>query len=102
MLNVLLIIFIYSRCVVVNYCLHWSGIKTLDMKLELKHLAPYLPYELQMYCETMNGCETFKWTLQPNNIDDVLGFQNKPILRPLSDLQKKLRLMGKVLFLLIN
>ena len=62
------------------------------MKLELKHLAPYLPYGLQMYCETMNGLETFKWTLLPNNIEDVLGFQNKPRLRPLSDLTENINL----------
>lgn len=67
------------------------------MKLELKHLAFYLPYRLQMYCETMNGCETFQWTLQTNNIDDALGFQNKPILRPLSDLTKEIEMpFGKI------
>lgn len=56
------------------------------MRLKLKHLAPYFPYGLQIYCEGMNGCESFKWTLLTNNIEGILGYKNKPILRPLSDL----------------
>jgi len=62
------------------------------MKLELKHLAPYLPYGLQMSCETMNGLETFKWTLLPNTIEEVLSFKNKPILRPLSELTNEIEI----------
>ena len=64
------------------------------MKLELKHLAPYLPYGLK----TLNG-----W----NNIEEIIGLKDEtyfikggnvyaygdiqdcnPILRPLSDLSK--------------
>lgn len=68
------------------------------MKLELKHIAPYLPYNLMLYDER-----------QENKIDKMIGlFQDtidfeywspidfgrienyKPILRPLSDLYKEI------------
>jgi hypothetical protein len=65
------------------------------MKLELKHLAPYLPYELKIKTkhgfdtmETLNGWlvngdheESYSYEDHPN---ETLEF--KPILRPLSDL----------------
>lgn len=55
------------------------------MKLELKHLAPYLPYELKI----LNGWGDVK-TLKYFHLDDEgNGFIKhvKPILRPLSDLR---------------
>ena len=58
------------------------------MKLELKHLAGYLPYGLQMYWEDSNGVVMDSWTLQADNVTFVLINQNKPILRALSDLKK--------------
>ena len=57
-------------------------------KLELKHLAPYLPYGLKMYSENLKGDNVYQWKLKPEHIEDALAFQNKPILRPLSDLTK--------------
>jgi len=56
------------------------------MKLELKHLAHYLPYGLKMYWENLDGSKIDPWTLRPDSLSTVLDFQNKPILRPLSDL----------------
>jgi hypothetical protein len=67
------------------------------MKLELKHLAPYLPYALRIKTkhgfhtmETLNGWlvngdheESYSYEDHPN---ETLEF--KPILRPLSDLSK--------------
>jgi hypothetical protein len=63
------------------------------MKLELKHLAPYLPYELKM--EKIKGFEDIR-TMGSDinnsstivNIGACIRLQYKPILRPLSDLTK--------------
>ena len=69
------------------------------MKLELKHLAPYLPYSLKIKTKygwatmitlnewNVNGdCEdSYSYEDHPN---EVLEF--KPILRPLSDFKKDL------------
>jgi len=63
------------------------------MKLELKHLAGYLPYELKIQTSSSNYKETYTlFSL------DIFGFgfkegelfliRCKPILRPLSDLTK--------------
>jgi len=59
------------------------------MKLELKHLAPYLPYGLKIYMEDLRShVKPFSWELGiETNLKQVLDFQNKPILRPLSDLK---------------
>jgi len=59
-------------------------------KLELKHLAPYLPYGLKFYIEDLRShVKPFSWTLGvETNLGEVLENQNKPILRPLSDLTK--------------
>jgi hypothetical protein len=68
------------------------------MKLELKHLAPYLPYGLKIKTkhgfdtmETLNGWlvngdheESYCYEDHPN---ETLEF--KPILRPLSDLTEE-------------
>ena len=56
------------------------------MKLELKHLAPYLPYGLKFYWEQLDGTPNKPWTLTINSIEFALENQNKPILHPLSDL----------------
>ena len=68
------------------------------MKLELKHLAAYLPYELKIYQEDLREhVKPFYWVLgKQTNIKDVLEFQNKPILRPLSDLTKEINHDGIV------
>ena len=47
-------------------------------KIELKHLAAYLPYNLQI--QASNGD---KWTLTSKNLDFALRW--KPILRPMSE-----------------
>ena len=59
------------------------------MKLELKHLAPYLPYSLKIktgnLIREMIPCDIHnsKYT----SIDNIIqGIGHKPILRPLSDL----------------
>jgi len=66
------------------------------MKLEPKHLAPYLPYELNLEGISVIGPRTFKGIdlSIPNgpHVLDLNGHafkftQIKPILRPLSDLQ---------------
>ncbi len=71
------------------------------MKLELKHIAPYLPYGLKFYNTDMEV--DFKLTIQeesePNTIDleNVISMQDvyKPILRPLSDLTKEIEHNGE-------
>lgn len=61
------------------------------MELELKYLAPYLPYGLKIYQEDLREhVNTFSWELNiETNLKQVLEFQNKPILRPLSDLTEE-------------
>ena len=54
-------------------------------KLRLEDLAPYLPYKLQIYYETISG-DVRNWTLRDGTINEALLNQNKPILRPLADL----------------
>ncbi len=62
------------------------------MKLELKHLAPYLPYGLKGNYELSDVVPTAKHELRDKElrIDCVDFFLKyaKPILRPLSDLKK--------------
>ena len=63
------------------------------MKLELKHLAPYLPYGLKIINVSLFQNNFKKYisnlVLIPSNIEiglkDVDGISNKPILRPLCD-----------------
>ena len=57
-------------------------------KLELKHIAPYLPYKLKIYYELVNDRNQLDWELTCTNVDFLLMNQNKPILHPLSDLTK--------------
>jgi len=63
------------------------------MKLELKHLAPYLPYGLKLSYGCIIGVENDCIdTLWVDNISHPFKgygtFVVKPILRPLSDLKK--------------
>lgn len=70
------------------------------MKLELKHINPYLPYGLKI----RNNKTTFEMIHQfkPNDLNVIslrgvleLPFENKPILRPLSDLTKEIEVNGE-------
>lgn len=71
------------------------------MKLEMKHLAPYLPYDLKCQSNIAFDYETIL-ELGSINVNDEATFSNrekaigiwtfadfKPILRPLSDLIKE-------------
>lgn len=59
------------------------------MKIELKHLAPYLPYELNMVgCQSKMSAEILQ-----RFIDN--DFEITPILRPLSDLTKEIEHNGE-------
>ena len=65
------------------------------MKLELKHLAPYLPYDLEFYVQHANGTRLNNWCMTiDTDLRAVLEQQNKPILRPLSDLTKEINMDG--------
>ena len=57
------------------------------MKLELKHLAPYLPYGLRIF----NKDNKSSYVLSTGSIDRVTELPEifKPILRPLSDLTER-------------
>ena len=62
------------------------------MKLELKHLAGYLPYGLKMYDQKTTGIRELKgFTSKWKASSDL-----KPILRPLSDLTKFCEVLGFV------
>jgi hypothetical protein len=70
------------------------------MKLELKHIAPYLPYGVKFYVfddpkfekdylkKYPNGQSRVDITIS-NVIDKIFKDRYKPILRPLSDLTKE-------------
>ena len=64
-------------------------------RLELKHLAPYLGYAIKMYQEELNSKVCIPWVLKPDAVISVLENQNKPILRPLSDLVKQIEINGE-------
>ena len=69
-------------------------------KLELKHLAPYLPYGLNMYYAGKKGSsiidgniEPYTSEMRPVSMMPMLRNEKglyKPILRPLSDLTKEI------------
>jgi len=65
------------------------------MKLELKHLAGYLPYGLKIHYELINDRKQLDWELTCDKVYFCLDNQNKPILRPLSDLTKEIEVNGK-------
>ena len=73
------------------------------MKLELKHLAPYIPYDLK-YCRVGKNISTLKEEIKymgivsttgtVHNLNNTLfgdfaSMKYLPILRPLSDLRNK-------------
>jgi len=69
------------------------------MKLELKHLSPYLPYGLQIstddvgedWIETVIGLN--KEAIE-TSVGNYWDYTVKPILRPLSDLTKEIEHKG--------
>jgi len=74
------------------------------MKLELKHLAGYLPYGLKVYRENKSiesdtflivGASKINVFLQNNGLAVVDMERIKPILRPLSDLTKEIEVNGE-------
>jgi len=70
------------------------------MKLELKHLAGYLPYGLKIQTNSTNYKETYTlFSLDPFGFgfkEGELFFKRcKPILRPLSDLTKEIEVNGE-------
>ena len=69
------------------------------MKLELKHLAPYLPYELSLVARNVVS-ETPKRIYGKLTAMNIMSLAEgdtlyKPILRPLSDLTKEITVSGK-------
>ena len=67
------------------------------MKLELKHLAPYLPYGLPIepiYKSTFMGGYNQR-ILDTSILDNYELEEIKPILRPLSDLTKEIEFNGE-------
>jgi hypothetical protein len=70
------------------------------MKLELKHLAPYLPYELKILngkeYDIVNGIDNKTViSLFRGHLENFTTIENvKPILRPLSDLSKVINIDG--------
>jgi len=72
-------------------------------KLELKHLAPYLPYELKVQTTSSNITKIRTVIIEEYGSDELIGIShimkyqihNKPILRPLSDLTKEIEVNGE-------
>lgn len=68
------------------------------MKVELKHIAPYLPYGLRIHVlndidnvyetETLKGLTNDGFETEYGHYE--FGHKDKPILRPLSDLTKEI------------
>ena len=57
------------------------------MKIELKHLTPYLPYGLVWSVSEVDDNRPYNREMTLLNIRELIGYtQRKPILRPLSDL----------------
>lgn len=67
------------------------------MKLELKHLAPYLPYNLR---QTLSLDLRQTELMQPCHLSDIEFYYHlnsrKPILRPISDLHKVIKILDDV------
>lgn len=67
-------------------------------KLELKHIAGYLPYKLRTIRVFYFEGEGNSWVdeLEPHNINSLFNDpRKKPILRPLSDLTKEITVNGQ-------
>lgn len=69
--------------------------------LTLEHIAPYLPYGLHIIHPDIDG-EQIQLIMDPAgssrdtlSIDDVLKYDCKPILRPMSDLTRPIKIDGK-------
>ena len=67
------------------------------MKLELKYLSPYLPYDVRIARFTANDkFKRVEYSLRAGNLQEVVRCDNlKPILRPLSDLNKEIEVNGQ-------
>lgn len=69
------------------------------MRLELKHLAPYLPYGLKVLANqrqrTLHGISQDVAYLYYNGLKPYFFKEFKPILRPLSDLTKEIEVNGE-------
>ena len=74
------------------------------MKLELKHVAPYLPYGLQCQTKdrgkkvisTLNACYSDNSYTFMGIVESEKGFSDvKPLLRPLEDLTKEIEHNGE-------
>lgn len=64
-------------------------------KLTLNQIAPYLPYKLNILLEiSMEESDSFEMTLE--NIEGILEYQRKPLLRPLSQLTDIIEIDGKI------
>lgn len=68
------------------------------MKLELKHLTPYLPYSLDMFVyddiEELIGLDSLEIEIKTISGDYKINEFIKPILRPLSDLNQEVEIDG--------
>ena len=65
------------------------------MKLEIKHLAPYLPYKLKIRCGEISHpiltcADTNEFEISVKEV--FINSAYKPILRPLSDLTKEIKI----------
>ena len=65
------------------------------MKLELKHLAPYLPYNLKCIDFYKGYKKNIHFELTPIELYQLDYDTVKPILRPLSDLTKEIEHNGE-------
>ena len=65
-------------------------------KLKIEHLAPYLPHGLRVaYVSPYKKGEFKERVLCAGSMDFCLHSQDKPILRPLSDLTKEIEVDGE-------
>ena len=65
------------------------------MKLELKHLTPYLPYNVMIHSKYKNSDSFSTFEINYKNYNSVLtNDSRKLILRPLSDLVKNIEING--------
>jgi hypothetical protein len=78
------------------------------MELEVKHLAPYLPYGLELIVstdwseyETTLIIHSFSDDLKDGiNINEAISMGAKPILHPLSSINKPIEVNGKTVVVL--
>jgi len=62
------------------------------MKLELKHIASHLPYNLQF--KIFGQIRLYNWGANVENVMSLIDY-GKPILHPLSDLIKEIEINGE-------